>query len=134
MEELDSQIQRLLSEHILSFEQLEAVLLLRSSAPRAWRTQEVATALQVSGDAAHEALSALNARRLIAAATDDDELRYRFAPATAEIAQALERLADRYARHPVEILKLMSANAIERLRSSAARAFSEAFLLRGRRK
>jgi hypothetical protein len=42
-------------------------------------------------------------------------------------------LAAAYERAPIEVMKVMSAHAIDRVRSSAMRAFSEAFVLRKKR-
>jgi len=42
----------------------------------------------------------------------------------------IDRLAAAYRENPIPIIKLMSANAIERLRTAALRTFADAFILR----
>ena len=43
--------------------------------------------------------------------------------------ETLARLVEVYEEQPIEIIKLMSANAIERVRTAALRAFADAFVL-----
>jgi len=43
--------------------------------------------------------------------------------------ETLARLVEVYEEQPIEIIKLMSTNAIERVRTAALRAFADAFVL-----
>lgn len=42
----------------------------------------------------------------------------------------MSRLASVYTSRPIDIMRLMSANAIERVRTAALRTFAEAFVIR----
>ena len=130
--QLDPQVQRLLFEHVSSFEQLEALLLLQRSPAALWDARQVAEALRLPTASVIGALAQLAAHHLLQVESQAGETRYRYAP-SAELAPPAARLAAVHAERPLEIIQQMSANAIERLRSSAARAFSDAFLFRNRR-
>jgi hypothetical protein len=45
-------------------------------------------------------------------------------------AQGLETLVDQYQRNRLEIIRILNANAIERIRKRALRAFARSFVLR----
>jgi hypothetical protein len=45
----------------------------------------------------------------------------------------VDRLAIVYGEHRLEVMRLLSAHALERIRNSAARAFADAFVI-GRKK
>ena len=47
-----------------------------------------------------------------------------------EAEATIERLARAYKDQPMPVIKLMSANAIERVRTAALRTFADAFLIR----
>jgi hypothetical protein len=59
---------------------------------------------------------------------------FRYAPATVALDAGVSALARAYADQRLEIMKLISANAIERLRTAAIRAFSDSFLIRRKRR
>lgn len=127
--ELDAEVRRVLSEHVTSYEQLEALLLLHGSAARDWTAADVAAALRIDAAVAAATLTALSAQRLLARAEGASPPRYRYAPVDSALAGGIDKLAQAYAEMRLEVVKQMSANAIERVRSSAARTFADAFLL-----
>ena len=130
--ELDAEVQRLLFEHVASYEQLEALLLLRADPARASGTRELAERLRIDESSVMAALEELTAHHLLQRTGGTPAL-YRYAPADARLGIIVERLALLYDAQRLEVIRQMSANAIERLRSSAARTFADAFLLRGRK-
>jgi DNA-directed RNA polymerase specialized sigma subunit len=132
--ELDVEVLRLLYEQVTSYEQLEALLLLHAAPGRDWTVTEVAAALHIDTANAAAALTALGAQRLLSVKSSGAEQDYRYAPADGAMAAGVDKLAQSYAERRLEVVKQMSANAIERVRSSAARTFADAFLLGDRKK
>lgn len=127
--ELDAEVLRLLYEHVKSYEQLEALLLLHAAPAREWTAMEVAAGLRIDAASADAALTALSAQRLLVLQEGPAPQRYRYAPADSAQAVGVDRLARAYVERRLEVVRQMSANAIARLRSSAARTFADAFLL-----
>jgi DNA-binding MarR family transcriptional regulator len=130
--ELDADIQRLLFEHVASYEQLEALLLLRAEAREFRSVPQLAEKLRIDESSVAAALDSLTAHRLLEKRAGPP-VAYRYAPVEAETMALVDRLAALYVEQRLEVIRQMSANSIERLRSSAARTFADAFLLRGRK-
>lgn len=119
----------LLQDRIASFEQLLVLLLLHRSDPKRWSTKTIADHLGIP-NGIPEALMDLKAAELIKQETEASESVYVYAPASADIANAVSVLQESYQSHPAAIMQLMSENAIARVRRAAHRAFSDAFLIR----
>lgn len=128
-DELDADVRRLLFERVTSYEQLEALLLLHASPAQDWTARDVAAALRIDVGNATAALTALAAQRLLEPSSGQPPQRHRYAPADSALATCTDKLARAYAESRLEVVKQMSINAIERVRSSAARTFADAFLL-----
>src|ERR1043166_7058397 len=64
-EELSDNVVRFIADNIDSVPQLEALLLLWDTAPRAWSLDELAARIYVSPQATQKIVSALERRRLI---------------------------------------------------------------------
>jgi DNA-binding MarR family transcriptional regulator len=129
--ELPDAVRRLLAERVHAFEHLETLLYLYGRPAEAYAPAALAAALRIPEDAAAEALDHLVEMGL--AARSDEGRAGRYAPQTAEVAAAVAALAAACRDRRLAVMKLMSANAIERMRSNAARTFVDAFLI-GRRK
>lgn len=123
----------LLRTHVETYEQLEVLLVLHAAPDRAWRADALATELGARPELVATALAGLAASGLVAAAGTGLRTEYRYAPAAAADAAAVEALVQVHAAQRLELVKTMSANAIERVRAAAARTFADAFLLNGRR-
>jgi hypothetical protein len=130
--EIAAPVRALIAERVRGYEQLEALLYLHARADASHAADAVAAALRIPVEAAAGALEDLAARGLAAAAPESAHA-YRFAPATPELHAAVAMLERVYAEQRLAVIKLMSDNAIERLRTGAARAFVDAFLI-GRKK
>lgn len=130
---LTAAAQEVLRERIESFEELEILLLLRAERSRAWSVDEVAEWLRVTAGFAEPLVEKLRARDLIALRESEGARRYVYGARAPELDAAVAEIACAYETNRHEILRLMSANAIERVRTSAMRAFADAFLV-GRKK
>jgi hypothetical protein len=122
----------LLRESVHTFEQLEALDFLYGGRGSAWPESAVAEALKIPVEAGREALRELESRRL-AASEHGEEPRYRYSAGTTELDAAVRSLVRAYHDNRLGVVKLMSDNAIHRMRTGAIRAFSDAFLI-GRKK
>jgi len=134
---LPDDVRALLREHIESYEELEALLALERLRGNGKTVDELGASVHVGAPLIERALRSLEARSLIecrACAAGDraqqSERRYFYAPASPELDGAVRALAKAYAEQPIPIIKVMSENAIQRMRTGAARAFADAFILR----
>ena len=124
----------LLRERIESYEELEMLLALERVRGDSKTAEELSNTVRVPVPFVEQAVRKLEAHGLIerrdGTARDRRDARYTYAPASADLDAAVRALAKAYAQQPIPIIKLMSENAIQRLRSGAARAFADAFILR----
>lgn len=131
--DLPEDVRRLLHEHIDSYEQLEVLLLLRRERYEAWTTDALATRLHVAEALIAPALSTLKAAGLVTADANGDSAgqpsRYAYRPASSGLDATVGILDREYAERPISIIKLMSANSIERVRTAALHTFADAFVL-----
>lgn len=117
---LNAGVRRLIVGALTTVPHLEALLLLRAQ-PRAWGDEEVASRLYVSRDRAAAVLADLESSGLLTRASNG----YAYGPADAETARLVADLADAYARHVVEITRLIHSRT-----DRAAQQFADAFLIR----
>lgn len=117
-------VERFIATHIESVEQLEVLLLLRGAADKDWTPREVARALVTNAESARNWLERMAAAGLLS--TSDGSFRY--APPTAEVEQAVDGLAESYAKYRVTVIGLIFSKPGERVRS-----FSDAFRIRRRK-
>jgi hypothetical protein len=115
-------LQELLRQHLESIDQLEVLALLREQAPRVWNAEEVARRLSLPAPAARAALQQLSGSGLLAvSALDAAEFSYR--PLSGELRERTERLLQLYATERAAVMRVLSSNAIARLRAGALSAF-----------
>jgi hypothetical protein len=131
--DLPPEVRQLLAARIETYDQVEVLLLLHASGDRSWASGDVAANLRIPVSAADAALEHLCTTRLALAATGPAGQRFKYAPADESANQAVAELAKAHARNRVEIIQLLSSNAIERIRNEAIRLFADSFLL-GRKK
>jgi len=118
-------VRRFIVEAIDSIPALEALLLMRRDPGQHWTTGMLAAALYMEPKQVAPFLSDLASRGLCGTA-DNSEPRYFWRPATPDLAQALDRLADVYARHLVAVTNLIHSKP-----RPSVRGFSDAFRIRG---
>lgn len=123
-------VRALLRERIESYEELEVVLALERARRQEKTAEELGEALHLEVVRVDDALRALEAHELVAAAgATHGTSRWRYRPATAALDGAVRALGTLYAEQPISIIKLMSEHAIQRVRVNAVRAFADAFIL-----
>ncbi len=127
---LSAELAALLRERIEDYEQLEILRLLQSDRTASWTVTDIAARLKLDAERIAAGLNELQKGGLIRSGQREEPRRFSFAPATAELGLVIERLMALYDVQPIEIIKHMSANAIERVRTAALRAFADAFVIR----
>jgi hypothetical protein len=125
---VDEAVRAFLRDYIDSFESLEVLLILRRERITC-TAEELCRRIKTRTPLIEDALASLVRTRLVSADrnvptlysyTDEDAVRD-------AIVAALECV---YRDEPIQIMQIMSANAIERLRTSTIRAFADAFVVR----
>jgi hypothetical protein len=124
--EIPSELRQFLRDHVETYEQLEILVLLAGAPDRHWHGDDIAAALHLDRAVVAEALAHLDRAGLFEAAGADAAPRLAARPDRAAI---VARLAEVYRRDRLGIMNLMTSNALERVRTSALRAFTSAFLL-----
>lgn len=128
--EIPTDLQEFLRERISSYEQLEVLLLLRSHPTKRWGTQSVTMELRIKESLAEEALRSLCKNNLLRVDVGSGELLFTYRPHPPELDEVIGTLAKAYRDERLEVMKLMTAHAVERLRTSVLRKFSDSFILR----
>jgi hypothetical protein len=125
---LSKDVDALLKSQVGSYEQLAILLRAHLDPDRTWSIQELSETLLVPMTLAENATRELHTSGLLMS-VDGSPTRFRFAP-NAGGSAAVARLAREYHENPIEVIKALSTNAIERLRTAAVRAFADAFVLK----
>ena len=99
---------------------LEALLLMRADPDRAWRRDTLARRLYVREKTAEDLLADLCTARIAVPCQDAEA--YRYAPADAGLRERIDRLADLYATHLVEVTHLIHSSLDRK-----AQQFADAF-------
>lgn len=124
------EVERLITEHINSVEQLEILLLLynhvreEGQAAPDWTALTVSQELRIKEKTAAERLSDLAARGFLSV-TASQPPQYRYNPASAEQDETVGLLARAYSTQRVTIINYIFSREIDKLRT-----FAEAFRLR----
>jgi hypothetical protein len=127
--EIPTEVRALLRNHIVSFEQLQVLLLLHSGSQEPWSVDAISNALHIDSALVAAALDALQAIRLVNREPAHRKSPVRYAP-DAPLSPAVDALAQSFESHRAAIMSIMSTNAIERVRSGAIRAFSDSFVIK----
>jgi hypothetical protein len=129
-DDLPEDVRALLHEHIESYEQLEVLLLLRRERYEQWTVAGLVARLHTRAELIASALEGLKTSGLVAATGAASEPHFAYRPASSGIDAAAGRLEREYAERPIRIIQLMSANAIDRVRTAALHTFADAFVLK----
>lgn len=120
---LPPEVVAILRERFHTLEAVEALVALHA-APRPWPVSEVAATLGVEREVARSALEELAGGRFV---VPDAAMAFRYAPKDAATAAAATALVRTYRTARLDVMRQMTENAMERIRSSAATAFADAF-------
>jgi hypothetical protein len=123
---LSTDVENLLRAHVASYEHLAVLLQVFREPQKQWSIQELSATLRFTSKIVESALTDLCRAALVL--PDETEHSFRYA-ATGNMDATVAILAREYADNPVGIVKLLSDGAIQRLRTSALRAFSDAFVI-----
>ncbi|HEY4187439.1 MAG TPA: hypothetical protein VGP07_20350 [Polyangia bacterium] len=126
---IGQEVRALLSIKIQSIEQLEVVLFLRERLGHAWTPSALAAKLHLTSSEAEGALRQLRSARLVDVVRSDSTTSFRYLPGDSNLSETVERLALEYQQSPLEIVRIISANAIERVRTGTLRFFADSFVL-----
>jgi len=128
--ELPADVQKFLRARIASYEQLELLSIMRADQSASWTAETLCERLRATSSPLQDALEGLRSGGLVAARIEGNEKHYVYVPQTDDVEATISRLVAAYREYPIPIIKLMSANAIERLRTAALRTFADAFIVR----
>lgn len=124
---LEDRVRTLLETQLDSFEKLEIIQAIRRSND-GLSTRDLQSACQFSSEIVEETVGALERTQLIERGPADG--RIRLGAASQEVAFAA--LMELYDQDRTRVLSVLSSAVLRRLRTMAARAFSEAFVNRKR--
>jgi hypothetical protein len=134
-EDVTEDVRQLLRDHVEVYEELETLLLLHGRRDRIWDVDAVADALKIPTANAAAALERLRgcglAEHVAVEGVEAGGRRtgFRLSARRPGLADTVARLAACYEDQRHVIIRLMNANAIERIRTSAMRAFADSFVV-----
>jgi hypothetical protein len=118
--EIPNSVKQLILARIDSVPELETILLLREQAEHSWTAVEAGQRIYVSPAVAAHILKSLAERGFLACS----ESGYSYWPETDELRKTVDDLADAYAKHLVEVTRMIHGKP-----SSSVRQFADAFVL-----
>lgn len=122
-------VKQFMAAHLATHDELEVLLCLFRQADVDLQASRVAEELGLPEAACQSVLQVLCAHQLVRRASDGSAFRY--CPANEALSRGVTDLERVYQRSRAAVIRLMSENAVQRVRSSAARAFPQS---PGRRK
>jgi hypothetical protein len=133
-EEIPEDVRSFLLDHIESYAQIEILALLRKQPDRSFSPEAAAAASNIPESAAEQALVDLHKSGVLVVTARSGRQEFRYDPRLPATDRTVERLLQAFGDNPIAIVKLMNATAMERVRTSAMRAFANAFVLRSKKK
>lgn len=123
--ELPEDIRRFILTSVPSVPYLEAILLLRDDPDAGWDVRRLAARLYVAERQTAEVLASLAAAGIARSEEQGETVLFFYAPATAELRERLDALAQAYSTNLVGVTQLIHSRIDKR-----ARQFADAFRLR----
>jgi hypothetical protein len=123
--EIPEDIRRFILTNVPSVPYLEAILLLKADPDVGWDVPRVAARLYVPERQAAEVLAGLAAAGIARGEDHGETALFRYAPATAELRERLDALAQAYSANLVGVTDLIHSRTDKR-----AQQFADAFRLR----
>ena len=118
-------VARFITENVSSLEQLEVICLLRDTAPREWRPEEVSREIGSSLMSIGNRLAHLASERFIKVRHTERGPVYQHGPESEEIASLIDAAAKLYRERRLAVIDLVYGRPENDLR-----AFSDAFMLK----
>jgi hypothetical protein len=128
------EIEAFLGSAVETFEELEVLMLLHEHRQREWTADEIAAKVGLCGIAIGQACVALRDTGLLRGRIETGAHAFCYRPRDPTQDHAVAEIARLYTVDRLSIVKLLNANAIERIRTAAMRMFADAFLIRKGRK
>lgn len=122
--ELPPELRDLLSDSIRSIEEIDVLLKLKGLTTSA-TAPDLARHLATSEAELSSALEGLVNKRLVVRVGQGSNAAYCYAPEGAEARKLVDLLADSYEKHRLQILVIVSNNAIARLRQGMVRMLAD---------
>lgn len=122
---IPEEVRRFVLDHIDSVPALEALLIMMRNRETRWTAEAMAAELYMDRRTVAPFLADLGVRGLCGS-QPGEEPAYYWRPATPELADSLEQLAEVYAKHLVPVTNLIHSKP-----RASVRGFSDAFRLRG---
>lgn len=123
-------LKKFLFEHVVDLEELQILARLhRDGGKGSFTEEEVAAATGLPVGTTRDTLQRLSARGLLAPSAIGPAV-YRCV-ADGAVRELLDRVLSEYQTNPLQVMGLMTSNAIERVKTSAMRAFADSFRIRG---
>jgi len=129
-----TELESFLLARIETYEELETLLLLRREPQSSWSPDAVGARLNIDRERALETLMRLAGAGLLRAVHSAPDKPYCYDPVDAAIDRVVEQLDVAMGSRQLDLIKLMNANAMTRMRTRAIRAFADAFVLQDREK
>ena len=127
--EASAELQAFLRDKILSYEQLETLLLLRRRADETFSHGSVAEVLHIPDEVAGEVLDHLLGHDLLVVRVGPEGRLFEYRPQNPFLAAVVDQLAESYDNNRLTVMNLMNTNAIQRVRTRALNTFTSAFIL-----
>ena len=119
-------LRRFLREHLEDLEDVAILAWLKGQAATQGSVLDaVAAGTHLARASIGESLERLLARGFVAR-NDAEPSGFRYAPRDPELTPPLDRIIELYRTSPLEVMALMNANSIERVKSAALRTFTDA--------
>ena len=122
-DEFPKDVKEFISQHVHSLAQLEVLLILHREPSRSWTAEQVTSSLYLQRQMVEDLLADLVGRGFAA----EDNATFSYKPAGEAVHGLIERLAQLYQERRVTVISEIFAKPAD-----SARAFAEAFRLRGR--
>ncbi len=123
----------LLRERLSGLDDLEVLLFVRRGASERRTLEVISAKIRLPEASIQEAVDRLCAAGLLAM-HDTGEGGFSYRPETPALDATVKALADYYEQRPADVMRILNRLAIDRIRSGAAKAFADAFVIGNGRK
>jgi hypothetical protein len=131
--DLDPQkLRQFLFDHVETHEELQILMWFQQHSGSSATEGQIAADTGISTALVTEALERLTAAGMLASHLSTPGA-FHYDPKEPAVHEMLQRVVAIYREDPRSVIELMTANALQRLRASASRAFADAFRLRKRK-